>query len=311
LRKLVPILALTLCALLLLSLATPAAAQGTFPADDDQLDYEIRVDTLLKLAQGPPDYDYDIEIDMSHLIQNSSNDFYYANMTWTWVGPSDLFGPYTGESNWTALMHHYQTDEVPHIHIYADMYDWTSYSPFWFTDLFYITPGLEPGDAVHFGYSDMTGPPGTTWYENNTYWFFGVPVMAGPAFVVGGNQLSTVKIGMHYEYHENVTLNPSPYYGYWDMEFDFEMIWEWSLGFLCQINFDYYVNTYPYSMSAPTEIFVTGNMTLVDYSLAAAPVAYGIAPGAELLPIIIAVVAIIIIICIIIFFLIWRSRQGK
>ncbi len=302
-RKLVPILALTLCVLLVISTTTPAAAQ--FPADDDELDYEIRIDSLTKVAAGPPDYDFDIAMDVSHIIQNSSGDLFWANITTTYVGPYELFGSMTGESDWVAILHHYQTDEVPHIHL-VDMYHWDNYSPYWFSDIFYIEPGLVPGDCMHIGYSDTSMP-----YENNTYMFFGVPVMPGPAFTVAGNQLSTVKIGIGYEYHENMTLNPSPYYDMWDMEFDFEMIWEWSLGFLVQINFDFYINLYPYDVFAPTEIFVKGNMTLVDYSLAATPVAYGVAPGAELLPIIIAVVAIIIIVCIIIFFLIWRSRKAK
>jgi hypothetical protein len=309
LRKLVPILALTLCALLLLTLARPVTAQGTFPADDDQLDYEIRVDSLTKIAAGPPDYDYDIEIDVSHIIQNSSNDFYWANITSTYIGPSDIFGSSTGESDWVAIMHHYQSGEVPHFHL-VEWDDWSNYSPFWFTDIFYITPGLEPGDSMSIGYSDIYYPPGETVFENNTYWFFNLPVMAGPAFVVGGNQLSTVKIGFHTEFHANSTLSPSA--DIWDMTMDFEMIWEWSLGFLCQINFDFYANPRPYDPWYPTEIFVKGNMTLVDYSLAATPAAYGVAPGAELLPIILAVVAvIIIIIVIIIIFLFWRSRKAK
>ncbi len=305
-RKLVPILALTLCAFLLISLATPAASQGTFPADNDQLDYEFKADALFKYAVGPPDDDYDIQVDFSHVIQNHTDDMYYANATATWVGPSDIFGPYTGLSNWTALMHHYDEDTILHIHPMNPM-DWTEYAPFWFSDIVYITPGLIPGDTLQFGYSQSSPP-----YENNTYMAFGIPVMAGPTFTVGLNQLSTVKIGFDYLYYENQSIFYPPYSGYWDMTVEFEIIWEWSLGFLCQINFDYYVNLYPYSMWDYTEIFMSGNLTLVDYSLAATPTAYtgAINPAANL-PIIIAVVAVVIVICIIIFLLIYRSKRGK
>jgi hypothetical protein len=271
----------------------------------DRLDYEIRADMLVKYAAGPPDDDWDLEIDMSHVLQNASGDMYFANMTFTWLGPHDFFGPLTGESNWSAVMHNFMTGYTPQMYVINPM-DWSEWAPFWFSDALYITPGLEPGDSVQFGYSDDSGPP----YENNTYFLMGIPVMAGPVFSVGLNQLSTVKIGMDYLYYSNSTLYPTSTY---DMTMSFEMIWEWSLGFLCQINFAYYANYYPSDIWQPTEVWVNGNVTLVDYALAATPLAYmgGAAAGASLLPVIIAVVAVIIIICIIIFFLIWRSRKGK
>jgi hypothetical protein len=229
-------------------------------------------------------------------------------LTFTWLGPQDYFGPYTGESNWTAVAHNFMTGYIPQMY-FVDPEDWSDMMPWWYSDIFYIAPGLEPGDSVQFGYSDMSSPPGTTPYENNTYFLMGIPVMAGPTFVVGPHQLSTVKIGMDYLYYSNSTLYPSDYM--WDATMNFEMIWEWSLGFLCQINFAYYENIRPSSPFDPTEIWVTGNMTLVDMDLAAAPVAYygGVPPSP--LPIIIAVVAVVIIIVIIIIFLIWRSRKGK
>ncbi len=304
-RKLVPILTLTLCAFLLVTLATPIPARA-FPHDNDRLDYEFKMDYLMKFAHGPPDYDYDIEVDISHVIQNSSGDLYWANVTATWVGPTDIFGPYTGLSNWTALLHHYQTGEIPQL-IMVNPEDWSEYAPFWTSDLFFIEPGLVPGDSVRLGYSDSSGPP----YENNSYMAVGIPVTQGPDFAVGPTLLNTVEIGLDYLYYANNTI----YTGndYWDMTVDFEIIWEWSLGFLCQINFDYYINLRPYDPWAPTEIFASGNLTLVDYSLTDTPAAYiGAGAGAAGLPIIMAAVAaVIIIVVIIIIFLYWRSRKGK
>ena len=308
-RKLVPILALTLCAFLLLSLATAPPAAAYSHEVGDRLDYEIRADLLIKYAAGPPDDDFDIEIDLSHVLQNASGDMHYANLTFTWLGPQDYFGPYTGESNWTAVAHNFMTGYIPQMwSINPD--DWSEMLPYWYSDIFYVAPGLEPGDSVQFGYSDMVGPPGTTWYENNTYFLVGIPVMAGPIFSVGASQLNTIKIGMDYLYYSNSTMFPSDYQ--WDVTSSFEMIWEWSMGFLCQINFDYYVNSRPYNEWDMTEMWISGNMTLVDYDLTNAPVPYyGGVPPPSPLPIIIAAVAVVIIIVIIIIFLIWRSRKGK
>jgi hypothetical protein len=303
-KKLVPILSLTLCALLIFSLARPVTAYT--PQDGDTLEYETRVDLTIKLAAGPPDYDYDIEMDHVFEILNHTGDLYWTNITTTLVGPSEIFGSMTGNDTWAGILHHFPTNMIPHMHP-MDPFDWDDFAPYWMTSILYIEPGLEPGDSLSMGQSDML--------DNTSYYYMGVPVMAGPAFAVAGQSLSTVKIGMHYEYHENVTLNPSPYYPYWDMVVDFEMIWEWSLGFLCQVNFDFYMNTYPYDLWDPTEIFVEGNFTLVDYSLATAPQPYlggaAAAAAAGMLPIIVAVIAVVIIICFIIFFLIWRSRKGK
>ena len=289
----------------MISLATPVTADPLFPSDNDRLDYEIRTDMLLIDADGPPHEEYDMAIDMTHTIQNSSGDLYWANITTTYISPVEIFGSLIGNTTWGAYLHHYVTGEVPHMHLVTSM-NWSDYSPYWFTDLFFISPGLVPGDSVLFGYSDNSFP-----YENNTYTYFGIPVMAGPTFTVGLNQLSTVKLAFSYEYHINRTQYPSDYV--WDEIIDFEIIWEWSLGFLCQVNFDYYVNYNPDYHGGMTEAFQSGNVTLVDYLLAASPVAYfdAAAAAAGALPIWIAVIAVVVIVCLIIFFLIWRSRKGK
>jgi hypothetical protein len=307
LRKLLPILALTFCALLLFSSRPASAIDPLFPSDNDVLEYKLLVDATAVYGMGP--FSYGIEMDMTHTIQNSSGDLYWANTTMTPVAPVELFGPYIGETEWDTMLHHY--GEIPHVHLVSDS-DWSDFDYGWMTNLFFIPSPTEPGDNIYIGQT-------FSYNDNSSYYYASFPVLPGPSITVGANQLDTVKIGLSSVYHVNWThLYNYPYYTVLDLNTDIEILWEWSLGFLTQINFEFYYNEYAHYGWQMSELFVKGNLTLVDYSLAATPLAYtggaaaAAAASAAAMGMMIAVAAVIIIIVvIIIIFLIWRSRKAK
>lgn len=298
--KRLSLLALGLCVVLLFYSLQPAASNPAFPAVGDTYDYEIRANYLAVNTTGP-NLSYNIQVDMTHTIQNSSGNFYWANTTLTYLGPSDIFGPLTGNTTWTAYCHEYASaGEIRNLWGVNDS-DWSDFDSDYFFDIFFIPQQTVPGDWLWFGSGN----------DLSDYSAYAIQTEQGPQMIVGGVPLDTVNVGFRYDLHVNATHYPS------ENDFDtvgwFNMTWEWSLGFLVEVSFDMYQNLNPNHASNDniTSVDIEGYMRLVSAttqdlpiamsSLAAAPMnlILGLAGG----------LVLGLIIGIIIAYLMWR--RGK
>jgi hypothetical protein len=243
----------------------PAASTPTFPAVEDTFLYELHANYKAVNTTGPS-LDYNIDIDVTHTIQNTSNDFYWANLTTTFNGPSEIFGPLTGNTTWTAFCHEYASaGEIRRLWDVTDL-DWTDFSTGYSYDLFFIPQQTLPGDWLWFGTGNDVGD----------YSAYAVQVEQGETHILGNideirTYLDTVMVGIRYDDHLNATHYPA------ENDFEhtgwFNMTWEWSLGFLVEISFDIYENLNPNhpSNNNITSVDIEGYMRLVYLSTQDSP----------------------------------------
>jgi hypothetical protein len=255
----------------MVSIGRPGTVSAAFPADGDTYEYEISV-SMLGVNTTGPNFSETYSLDMGVEFINSSGDYYWANHTITY--PNDpMYYPYNGTTQGDGMCHYHPDNEAPL------MFDplssnWSRLYYMWQSDYMFIEGGTQPGDELTFGY----GQAGTSSYDDppyedpyGTYYYqFTLPVGPGDPLAVndGAVTLSTVAIGMDYEQHYNQS---NPTYGMWDMTAEFNVSWEWSLGFLAQVQFDIYMNLNP-NIPSPfgvncTTMDIEGSITLVNAEL--------------------------------------------
>lgn len=263
-KKLLPILAISLCALLMLSLGRPVTANPSFPADGDTLEYDISISITGVNASTGPNLSETFSLDAVIEFINHSGDYYWANQTVTF--PDDeIFYPMNGSTIASGGCHYHPDNEAP-LMFPVNPTNWTQLAPMWSSDILLIEGGTQPGDTLTFGYGETgymyNDPPYADPY-GGYYTQFTLPVGPGSPLVVSGVTLSTVMIGMDYEQHYN---SSNPTYPMWDIVAEFNVSWEWSLGFLAQMQFDIYLNlnpNYPGNMNL-TSLNIEGGITLVS-----------------------------------------------
>ena len=259
-KKLLPILAISLCALLLLSLGRPIAANPSFPADGDTFEYDVAISMTGVNASTGPNYSETYSLDYDVEIINHTGDFFWANHTTTY--PNDpIYYPYNGTTQGMGTAHYYPSTGIPLMYSPMDSSNWSAgVYPGWVSDFMFIESGTQPGDTITMGYgSHATGALPYSGY----YTLFDMPVGPGTPLVVSGVTLSTVMVGLTYEDHYN---SSNPTYTYWDMTAEFNVSWEWSLGYLAEVQFDIYLNlnpNYPPNLNL-TNFNIEGSMTLVS-----------------------------------------------
>lgn len=261
-----PIFALALSALLLAVALRPAyALSPAFPADDDTLTYEIRGQDYVTYYNGSR-FSYPIEIDLSHKIVNHTGNWYFANVSITLREPAIMLPlNVTGARNWTAVVHYYANSGEIRRQYVPNRMNWSDLSDTFMSDLLFIPQQTIPGAIVYWTY-----PHGHSdeWTE------IGYPVALGPSHFVGLIGLSTVgmTLSSHYSYNGSITASTDVL----SSEFFGEGYWEWSLGFLTRLYFDYTKNINPSRSQNhnATRVDITGTVSLVNYSLAETPIPY-------------------------------------
>lgn len=279
----------------------PATANPGFPAVGDTYDYEMRLNLNAVNTTGT-NPSYNIQMDMTHTIQNSSNDYYWANLTTTFVGPADVFGTLTGNTTWTAFCHEYASAGDVRLLWSVDYLNWSDFvsssAPY---DIWFIPQQTLPGEWLWFG----------TQYEYGEYTAFAMQVAQGTSMVVGGVTLDTVNIGFRFDSHANATEYPD--IQMYDMTGWFNMSWEWSLGFLADVSFDIQLNMNPnYNGNFNiTSADIEGYYRLVDFTIedTPIPIPYFAAAPMNLFLGLAGGVAIGLIIGILIAYLMWK--RGK
>lgn len=259
--KKLPFLTIALCALIFIFGLSPAAAlDPAFPADNDELVYEIRGAYDAVNTTGP-DINYPIEFDLYHLFVNHSGNYYYVNMSIFMKEPATLLGlDPAGNWTWMSLCHYYVNDGATRYLYSNNPYNWSELATSFLLDIFLIPKGTEPGDTVVMGTGGSTSWTG-----------FELPVGPGTPLVVDSTTLYTVGMNFTYETHWTGPITGSV--SMIDMVLSAYIEWEWSLGFLTRISFDLYENLNPnyngnYNI---TSVIVNGDFTLVDYTLTDTP----------------------------------------
>ncbi len=272
-KKLLPILAISLCALLVLSFGRPTTVRAAFPADGDTYDYTLSINLTGTNNTGSNHYSESYSLTAGVDFINHTDDYYWANHTMTFPD-DDIWYPLNGTTIGSGVCHYHPDNEAP-LMFPMNYANWSQISYSWTSDPMFIEAGTQPGDELAFGYGysyDTTyvGPYDEYPYADpygDYYYQFTMPVGAGaPLSVNGGTAtLSTVMVGFEYEMHYN-SSNPS--YPMWDMTAVFNVSWEWSLGFLAQMQFDIYTNLnpdYPSNYNL-TDFNIEGGLTLTDVS---------------------------------------------
>ncbi len=300
--KRLSVLAIGLCMVLMFYGLQPATSNPGFPAVGDTYDYEMRVNLEAVNTTGT-NPSYNIQMDMTHTIQNSSNDYYWANMTTTFVGPTELFGPLTGNTTWTAFCHEYASAGDIRYLWSIDYLNWSDFisstAPY---DYWFIPQQTLPGEWLWFG----------TYQDDGDYMAFAMQVGQGTSLFVSGVTLDTVSIGFRFDQHINATADPGAQM--YDMTGWFNMSWEWSLGFLADVSFDIHLNMNPNHNSNfnITSADIEGYYRLVSFTTQDTPIAMpNLAAAASMNMILMLVggVALGLIIGIIIAYLMWK--RGK
>jgi hypothetical protein len=271
-KKLLPILAISLCALLMLSLGR-SPVRAAFPSDGDTFDYDFSLSMTGTNNTGSNHYDETIAFDMGVEFINHTDDYYWANHTMTF--PDDpMFYPYNGTTIGSGACHYHPDNEAP-LMFSVNYMNWSQLSYGWTSDPMFIEPGTQPGDELTFGSGYGYDTTDVGMYDeypyadpySDYYTQFTLPVGPGTPITVNGGTatLSTVVVGFSYEAHYN-TSNPT--YPYWDMTAVFNVSWEWSLGFLADVSFDIYMNlnpNYPSNYNL-TDFNIEGGITITDVS---------------------------------------------
>jgi hypothetical protein len=264
--KAVPIFALALSVLLFAVALRPISALSpAFPADNDTLTYEIRGQDYVTYYNGSR-FSYPIEIDLSHKIVNHTGNWYFANVSITLRQPAIMLPlNVTGARNWTAVVHYYaNSGEIRRLYV-PNLMNWSDLSDTFVSDLLFIPQQTIPGAIVYW-----THPHGHSgeWTE------IGYPAELGPSHFVGPISLSTVgmTLSSHYSYNGSIDASTDVL----SSEFFGEGYWEWSLGFLTKLYFDYtrIINPSRSQNHNGTRVDITGTISLVNYTLADTPIPY-------------------------------------
>lgn len=264
--KVIAIFALVLSALLFaVALPPTSAAHPAFPADNDTLTYEIRGQDYVTYYNGSR-FSFPIEIDLSHKIVNHTGNWYFANISLTLRKPAIML-PFnvTGARNWTAAVHYYANNgEIRRLYI-PNRINWSELSETFMSDLLFIPQQTIPGQTVYW-LSPLGGSH--EWAE------VGLPVELGPSHTVGSMTLSTVGMLLNSRYQFNGTVTAGT--DVLSSEFSGEGYWEWSLGFLTRLLFDYteIINPNCARNHNATRVDIMGTCTLVSHTLADTPIPY-------------------------------------
>lgn len=264
--KAISILALVLSALLFaVALRPTCAGHPAFPADNDTLTYEIRGQEYVTYYNGSR-LGYPIEIDLSHEIVNHTGNWYFANVSLTLNEPGIMLPlNVTGARNWTALVHYYvNSGETRRLYI-PNRINWSELPETFMSDLLFIRQQTIPGQTVYW-----ILPHG----DSNEWMEVGFPVELGPIHIVDSMTLSTVGMLLSSRYQYNGTVTAST--DVLSSEFTGEAYWEWSLGFLTRLLFDYTETINPnFALNHnATQVDTIGTCTLVSYTLADTPIPY-------------------------------------
>jgi len=286
---------LVLSALLFAAALRPAsAAHPAFPADNDTLAYEIRGQDYVTYNNGSR-FSYPIEIDLSHKIVNHTGDRYFANISLTFRKPPILLQlNLTGVLNWTVLVHYYaDSGEIRRLYT-ANRLNWSELSGAFMSDLLFIPQQTVPGETVYWIWPQA---------ESEEWTEFGVPVDLGPIYTVGSMGLSTVRMLLNARYQYNGTVTTST--DVLSSQFFADGYWEWSLGFLTKLSFDYTKTINPNCLPNhnATQLWFVGTCSLVSYALADTPIPYvpttsttppipGFSPASILLGLLVALVSL-------------------
>lgn len=264
--KAAPIFALALSVLLFaVSLRPASTLSSAFPFDNDTLTYEIRGQDYVAYYNGSR-VGYPIEIDLSHKIVNHTGNWFFANVSLVLREPAIMLPlNVTGARNWTAVVHYYaDSGEIRRLYL-PNRVNWSDLSDTFVSDLLFIPQQTIPGATVYWTY-----PHGHSdeWTE------IGYPVGLGPPHLVGPISLDTVGMTLSSHYKYNGTITPST--DVLSSEFFGEGYWEWSLGFLTHLYFDYtrMINPSRPQNHNATRVDITGTISLVNCSLADTPIPY-------------------------------------
>jgi hypothetical protein len=253
---------------------------AAFPADGDTFEYDFAVNITGVNTTGP-NYSESYTFDMGVDFINSTGDYYWANHTITYPD-EDVWYPYNGTTTGMGVCHYHPDNEAP-LMFNVFQSNWSLLADYWSSDYMFIEGGTQPGDELVFGYGDTYDSSmwydGFSWWDEDPYadpyatWYqqYTLPVGPGTPLAVNGGAvtLSTVMVGMDYEQHYN---SSNPTYSMWDMTAAFNVSWEWSLGFLAQVQFDIYMNLNPNKPFMPfginlTRMDIEGGITLVNAEL--------------------------------------------